>query len=231
MKKIGIIIYARSNSKRLPNKVLKEINNKSLLEIVYSRVKKKSENIPIIVNTSKNKSDNKIVRFCKKNKINFFRGNLNNVIDSTIKCCKKFELNSFVRVNADRPYWDFKLMFKMINLYLSKNFDIVTNQHPKNFPRGLACEIASTKIFYDLKMKKLSKSEKEHIFNYFYKNSYKYKILNYKDKFYKKVRRINLSVDSNKDFSKLEKIYQKIGSKKFITFDTKKLVREYIVKN
>ena len=80
-------------------------------------------------------------------------------------------------------------------------------------------------------MKKLSKSEKEHIFNYFYKNSYKYKILNYKDKFYKKVRRINLSVDSYKDFSKLEKIYQKIGSKKFITFDTKKLVREYIVKN
>ena len=116
MKKIGIIIYARSNSKRLPNKVLKEINNKSLLEIVYSRVKKKSENIPIIVNTSKNKSDNKIVRFWKKNKINFFRGNLNNVIDRTIKCCKKFELNSFVRVNADRPYWDSKLMFKILTL-------------------------------------------------------------------------------------------------------------------
>ena len=38
MKNIGIMVYARSNSKRLPNKVLKKILNKSLLEIVLMRV-------------------------------------------------------------------------------------------------------------------------------------------------------------------------------------------------
>ena len=56
-KKLGIIIYARMNSRRLPNKVLKKIFDKTLLEIVYLRVKKKSFAIPIIVNTSKSKSD------------------------------------------------------------------------------------------------------------------------------------------------------------------------------
>ena len=40
MKNIGIIVFARSNSKRLPNKVIKKILNKSLLEIVLMRVKK-----------------------------------------------------------------------------------------------------------------------------------------------------------------------------------------------
>jgi len=41
MKKIGIIIYARTSSKRFPKKVLKTIHKKTLLEIVYFRIKKK----------------------------------------------------------------------------------------------------------------------------------------------------------------------------------------------
>ena len=54
MKKIGIIIYARTTSRRLPGKVLKILNDKiTLLELVHDRVKKKSKNIVIIVNTSK----------------------------------------------------------------------------------------------------------------------------------------------------------------------------------
>jgi spore coat polysaccharide biosynthesis protein SpsF (cytidylyltransferase family) len=41
MEKMGIIIYARTTSRRLPGKVLKVLNNKKmLLELVYDRVKK-----------------------------------------------------------------------------------------------------------------------------------------------------------------------------------------------
>ena len=69
MKKIGIIIYARTTSKRLPGKVLKILNDKiTLLELVHDRVKKKSRNILIIVNTSKNIQDDKIVALCKRKK-------------------------------------------------------------------------------------------------------------------------------------------------------------------
>ena len=77
MKKIGIIIYARTSSKRFPKKVLKIINKKTLLEIIYSRIKKRSKKIPVIINTSKSKSDDQIIDFCKRKKIKFFRGNLN----------------------------------------------------------------------------------------------------------------------------------------------------------
>ena len=38
--KLGIIIQARSNSKRLPNKVLTKLGEKSILEHVIGRVKK-----------------------------------------------------------------------------------------------------------------------------------------------------------------------------------------------
>ena len=107
MNKLVIIIYARLNSKRLKGKVLKKIFNKYLLEIIYLRLKKKL-NIPIIVNTSKNKSDDLLVKFCKKKNIKFFRGSLNNVFLRTIMCLKKNKINGFIRVCADRPFVDFR---------------------------------------------------------------------------------------------------------------------------
>tara|TARA_Y100000590_G_scaffold457537_1_gene610381 strand:+ start:110 stop:790 length:681 start_codon:yes stop_codon:yes gene_type:complete len=221
-KKLGIIIYARMNSRRLPNKVLKKIFDKTLLEIVYLRVKKKSFAIPIIVNTSKSKSDDKIVNFCKKNKIKFYRGMLDNVVDRTISCCKKFNLNSFVRICADRPFFDYNLMKKMIRIFLRNNYDIVTNQFPKVCPKGLACEVASLKVFDDLKSKKISKIDEEHIFNYFYKNKKTYKIYNYIDKFYKKRKKINLSIDTKTDLNRTKKIFERNERK--ILIDTKKII-------
>ena len=159
MEKMGIIIYARTTSRRLPGKVLKVLNNKKmLLELVYDRVKKKSKDILIIVNTSKNTQDNKIITFCKKKKIKYFRGKLDNVFERTVECCKKYKLKSFVRVNADRPFFDYNLMETMIKIFKKKNYDIVTNQFPRACPKGLACEIAKTKIFLDIKKKKYYKS-------------------------------------------------------------------------
>ena len=58
---MAIIIYARLNSKRLSKKVLQKIMSKPLLLLIIDRIKKKSKfKLPIIVATSKNKSDDQI---------------------------------------------------------------------------------------------------------------------------------------------------------------------------
>ena len=231
MKNIGILVFARSNSKRLPNKVLKKILNKSLLEIVLIRVKKVSGKIPIIVNTSQRKSDDKIIKICKKNKVKYFRGNLKNVFKRTIDCCKKYNLDSFVRVNADRPFLDFKTMKKMITFFILNKYDIVTNQYPKISPSGLACEVATSKIFTENLNKKISNNEQEHIFNFFYKNAKNYKIYNLKDNFYSKVKKYNLSMDTKKNFLKVKKIYEKYGFNILINMDTKKIIKKEFIKS
>ena len=204
---IGIIIYGRTTSTRLINKIFKKINGETLLELVYLRTKKGASNIPIIINTTKLKSDDKIVFYCKKNKINYFRGNLKNVFNRTVQCCKKFSFDAFVRVNADRPFFDYNLMKKMIKIFLNNNYDIVTNQMPNFCSKGLACEVASSKIFYRLNQKNLKKNEKEHIFNYFYENRNQYKILNLVDKFYKSNKNFNLSLDTKLDLKRTKRIY------------------------
>ena len=55
--KILATIEARTNSNRLPEKVLKKINNLTLLEILISRVKKSKYIDQIVVATTRNKND------------------------------------------------------------------------------------------------------------------------------------------------------------------------------
>ena len=91
------------------------------------------------------------------------------MFNRTTECIKKFKFNYFVRICADRPFFDVDLMKKVINLILKKNFDIITNVNPRTYPKGLTCEVAKTIIFKNFNQKNILKSDKEHIFNYFYR--------------------------------------------------------------
>ncbi len=217
--KIGIIIYGRMSSKRFPGKVLRKIyKNKNSFEIIVDKIKKAGLKSKVVIATSKSNNDKKIVNFCRKNNIKFFCGDHENVFNRTVECNKEFRFKYFVRICADRPLFDVDLMIKMVRLILKKNLDIVTNANPRTFPKGLTCEVAKTKIF-KIDQKKLSKIEKEHIFNYFYKNN-KYKIHNLNSNYNKKFLKKNFCIDNKKDIKIIKKIFLKFSKiKKEITTD------------
>ena len=89
-----------------------------------------------------------------------------------------------------------------------KEVDIVTNAYPRTYPKGLTCEVARANIFRKTKQSVLSKDEKEHIFDYFYKKK-KYKIYNLKSNFNKNFLNKNFSIDKKKDIKKIKKIFIK----------------------
>ena len=132
------------------------------------------------------KQDDKIIKICKKNKVKYFRGDLNNVFKRTVDCLKKYNLDSFVRINSDRPFVDYIEIKKMVDKFKKKKFDIISNNKKKNCPKGLICELAKSEIFFNVDKEKLSKKDKEHIFNYFYKNIKNYNIHFVKNRLYGK---------------------------------------------
>lgn len=213
-KKIGLIVYARTGSKRFPNKVITNIyQNKKLLEIILEKLKASKFNENIIVATTNKKRDKKIISICKSYDVKFFTGSENNVFLRTKKCIKKFKLDYFVRICGDRPLFDVDLMDKMIKLILNKKYDIITNTLVKSYPKGLSCEVADCKIFKNINLKSLLESEKEHIFNFFY-NKKKYQILNLKKKFNKKFLNINFSIDTKNDLKRIKQIMSNLDKKK-----------------
>ena len=93
----GTIITARTSSKRLKKKIMLNINDKyKTIDILIKR--SKLIGLPIILATSKSKTDDKLVNYVKKKyKINIFRGSLNNKVKRWYDCFNKYNLNCCFR--------------------------------------------------------------------------------------------------------------------------------------
>ena len=224
-KKFAVIIYARINSKRLPGKTLLKVNKETILGYILKRIIKTKKFKHVIVATSNLKSDKKIVRFCKKNKIIYFCGSNNDVAKRTIDCCKKFKISDFMRVCSDRLYFDTNLAVNMKKFYIKNNYEICTNALKKTFPTGQTCEIINYTTFKK-SYKFFDRVDKEHIFNYFYRNTKQFRIKNFKSNISLKYQNLNLSIDREIDYKRAIKCFKdlKIGFR----FQNKKVFDYYL---
>lgn len=196
------LIQARTSSKRFPNKVLKKLNRKEILLHVIERLKKSEYIEKITVITSTDRKDDKIIKFCKKKNITYFRGSLKNVALRYLRAAEKFKTNYFLRICSDSPFIDSKLVDKIIIRSKLKKFDLVTNIFPRTFPKGQSIEIVKTKILKS-NISKFNKYELEHVTPFFYNNNKKFKIYNLRSK--KNLSKLNLSIDSKEDLFYLKK--------------------------
>ena len=144
--------------------------NQTMLERVVKKLKKSKKISRIIIATSSLKSDDKIEKFCKEKKIEYFRGSINNVYHRFIKVIKNVRSNNFIRISGDSPLIDYKLVDKAVNIFLKKKPDLVTNTFPRSYPQGQSVEVVNCATFLKFFKKIKKKSHKEHITKYFYEN-------------------------------------------------------------
>ncbi len=207
-----VIIQARTSSKRFKNKILYSFYGKPLIQHVIDKIKK-SKKVKIVVSTSINKEDNKLVSFLIKNKIRYYRGSLNNVAKRLYDTAIFERENFFLRISGDSPLIDFRIINKIINIFENnKNFDLITNVFPRTFPSGQSVEIIRTSTL-GKNLKFFSKMDKEHVTRYFYRNSSKFKIKNFANKKNSSIKK--LSIDT---LSELKLILRNFTKKKFLNY-------------
>ena len=111
---IGIFLAARSGSKRLLNKHFLRVNsNLNVIDLCILRLKKTKLVKKIFLCTTKKKEDDKFKKVCKIHKINLCRGSNNNVAKRIIDCAKKNSVKIIVRITADCPIIDAKIVDKL----------------------------------------------------------------------------------------------------------------------
>ena len=179
---------------------------------MYEKIKK-SKKVDIIISTSKNKEDDKLVKFLINKKIRYHRGPLNNVAKRLYDTAIFKKQNYFLRISGDSPLIDFRLINKIINIFeKNKNFDLITNTYPRTFPSGQSVEIIRTATL-GKSLKFFSKLDKEHVTRYFYRNSKKFKIKNFINKQQYNIKK--LSIDTPNELKLILKLFNK---KKFSNF-------------
>ncbi len=222
------IIQARMSSKRLPGKVLKKINGIPILEIVYYRLKKVKKIDKICIATSRRNSDKKIVDFCKKNKIEFFAGNLNNVLSRFKFLVNKYLPRYIIRITADNPFFDKDVLSKQINLI--KKYDLDYFELKKKTPLVEGADIKSLKVYKYLFDKAKSKKDLEHVGIFQFernKNLFRGKKMILAKYYYKKLK---VTIDIYEDLKRLKKIFRGKG-KSILNFNTRQIIKLFENKN
>ena len=217
----GLIIFSRYDSNRLRGKAMINICNRPLLGRVIDIAKELKKNYPIIVATTKKKSDDIIESFAKSENVKVFRGPDQNVLKRAKDCCDFFELKRFARICGDRPFYSSMLIQKLINLHVKYDLDLATNSLIKTFPYGMTAEVLSVDCLKVIMKETKNILDLEHITRYIYDNRHKFKIKNIISTI-KNIDNLNFAVDVKDDIKKSEWILKKNNSSKI--YNLKKLV-------
>jgi spore coat polysaccharide biosynthesis protein SpsF len=164
------LIQARMSSSRLPGKVLKDIAGQPMLLHVIRRAKQASSIDLVAVITSTHKDDDPIGILCKENGIPCFRGSLDDVLDRYYQAAIYFQADIVVRLTADCPLLDPKIIDKVVQAFHKGAFDYVSNTLECTYPDGLDTEIFRFGALERAWKEAGLKSEREHVTAYIYKH-------------------------------------------------------------
>lgn len=218
---ISVIIQAREDSTRLPNKIFKKIiDSENSLSLILKRLSKskKINKVVIAVPNQSKKFDNLKKKF--KN-IEVFKGSKYDVLKRYYNAACFFSATTIVRITSDCPLIDFRLLDKMIQDFKKFEVDYYSNCIHRSFPDGYDIEIFNFKSLDFAFKNARTKYDREHVTSYLIKSK-KIKKRNYK--ITPNLHFLRCTLDNLDDLKFIRKIYKFFSPKKYFCYqDVKKL--------
>ena len=222
--KIYLVLQCRMDSTRLPGKLLKIIEDKSVLQHVIDRCSKsKYINNNIIIATTTKPSDDKLEAYCKKKNYSYYRGSEENVLKRFYKSIQNLKPDIIIRVTSDCPLIDSNIIDDMIYFFIENNLTFLQPKYAYGdnqkkmggFPDGCNPQIFTYKALEYAYNNAVTNFDKEHVCPYMIRNlsSLEYRIQNidcYKNIDFSK---LHLSLDTQEDYEFISKIYKYLYKK------------------
>ena len=223
--KLALFLQARLTSKRFPKKIFSVINNKTLIEILIKKLKKVKNVSKIIIVIPNSRKNNELALNLRKLKVTVFRGKENNVLDRFYKAALKFKVKNIIRITADCPLIDTKLIDQIVKKYFNGKYDYATNTFPPSYPDGLDVEIFNFASLKKAWLNSNSQHQKEHV-TPFIRNKKKFRIINILNNTNQK--KIRLTIDWKEDLILIEKIFNFFKPKiNFYLKDINKIIKKH----
>lgn len=206
--KTAITITVRLKSTRLEKKAIKKICEKTLIEHLIERLKKSQLTNEIILCTSKNSQDDPLIEIAKKNKISFFRGSEIDVLDRLYNAALQNNVDFIVSCTGDNPLTDPEYIDKIIEKFQETDADYIT---ALDLPWGTFSY--GVKVSAIKKIMELKEEEDTEVWGQYFNRSNLFKTEKIEIKNNHKRPDLRLTVDTDKDFELIEKIYSNLYKK------------------
>lgn len=123
--KIGFFITARLKSSRLKQKILLDLNGRTVLDRVIDRAKSVMGVDGVVLCTSTNPQDSLLFDFALSNGIKFFAGSENDVLARLLGAADYYGFDAFVSITADNPMLSIHSSSIMVDLYRTVGYDFL----------------------------------------------------------------------------------------------------------
>ena len=171
MKKIVAITQARIGSIRLPGKVLKKIGDETLLDIHLNRVLGAKCIDELVLATTYHEKDDSIAKIGKQRGISTYRGSEEDVLDRYYQAAKSTGADIIIRITSDCPLIDPLVIDKILMEHLKHKKDFTSNIIARSYPDGMDVEIFNMNVLERAWKESTTKSDREHVTHYIWKNS------------------------------------------------------------
>ena len=222
--KIVAVIQARMGSTRLPDKVMKKIGGKPMIEILLRRLSKSKRIDEILVATSTNENNIPLIGFVSGLGFRVIAGSEDDVLDRYVKAINESSADVVVRITGDCPLLDPSLVDKVIDGFVNSNCEYFSNTDPATYPDGLDVEVFQSEALRRAHSKTNGQSDREHV-TPFLRNSGHFKtgsISNDQD-----LSTIRWTVDEPSDFAVVSGVFDHFSPN--IHFDWKEVLNLYVL--
>jgi len=133
----GIIIQARTTSKRFPNKVITPVCGIPVMDHIVKVCK--STGLPYCIALPITHSNDAFAQWCKERGYNFFRGSEDDCTDRFLKCAQKQNYDLIVRVCGDSPLIQYEDILSAVFRY----------NETQRYTEGNMCTVFSTEMLFE----------------------------------------------------------------------------------
>ncbi|MFT3694658.1 MAG: NTP transferase domain-containing protein [Kofleriaceae bacterium] len=198
---IHVFIQARMSSRRFPGKVLAPFRGRPIIWHVLDRVKQALPDLPRLVVTSTDPSDDPLAAYLTDIGEACFRGPLDDVLDRFLLAADQHSAAYMLRICADSPLLDDRVLKAVVGAH-DPALDLVTTTQPRTFPKGHNAELIRTSSLAALI--DLDAQDREHVTRAFHREPARYRIKNVESGD-PSLAQLELAVDTIEDLHRLER--------------------------
>lgn len=209
---IGFFITARFKSKRLPLKLLKDLNGRSVIERVIDRAKKVEGVLEVVLCTSTNPQDAPLIDIAKKNGISYFAGSPDDILDRFLSAARAFRIDGIVNISADNPLFSIEYADILARVIEESRPDFIKIS---GLPLGCATYgIAKNALEVVCKVKEIADLE---IWGYMLDQPSVFKVRYIEAQGNLKRPELRLTLDYDKDYELINNIYGRLAPDKVLS--------------
>lgn len=157
------IIQARMGSSRFPGKTLADLCGHPVLWHVVERAREAEGIDDVLVATTERRSDDSVADLCARLGVPCFRGSENDVLDRYYRAAESKRATAVVRITADCPLIDPRVIAKTVARFAEHNWDYVSNSLRYTYPDGLDTEVFSFAALECAWRTAIAPSDREHV--------------------------------------------------------------------